>query len=86
MIRENGGAKEVAPFTGAWIEMVICLDNGLAVRKSLPSRERGLKWRVLGDFLGVCLVAPFTGAWIEITEDYQILLTINCRSLHGSVD
>ena len=34
----------VAPFTGAWIEMVmlVCCHE---IKSSLPSRERGLKYR-----------------------------------------
>ena len=36
------GSRFVAPFAGAWIEilMIICFDPA---KKSLPSRERGLK-------------------------------------------
>ena len=33
----------VAPFAGAWIE-ILQLDNGIKTAKSLPSRERGLKY------------------------------------------
>ena len=32
----------VAPFTGAWIEILICTFR-MHVNESLPSRERGLK-------------------------------------------
>ena len=35
-------------------------------RKSLPSRERGLKLRPSTDSASACQVAPFAGAWIEI--------------------
>ena len=59
--------KKVAPFTGAWIEIRKSSKSGRHNVRSLPSRERGLKF-------GICVlyrysqpVAPFTGAWIEIS-------------------
>ena len=36
-------AENVAPFAGAWIEMPKC-KNTIRELKSLPSRERGLKY------------------------------------------
>ena len=36
----------VAPLAGAWIEMITCKDHYINVMPSLPSRERGLKYRV----------------------------------------
>ena len=58
-------APPVAPFTGAWIEMPTgCRPYGLLA--SLPSRERGLKWRRHVHDHRSLHVAPFTGAWIEI--------------------
>ena len=55
----------VAPFTGAWIEIIVGRDGSSYVW-SLPSRERGLK--CIYDSVGErdADVAPFTGAWIEI--------------------
>ena len=38
------GPEIVAPFTGAWIEIVYWFRHGIAY-ESLPSRERGLKFR-----------------------------------------
>ena len=35
----------VAPFAGAWIEMVVQKRAKLTIVLSLPSRERGLKYR-----------------------------------------
>ena len=55
----------VAPFTGAWIEMMSCTGTGCSTT-SLPSRERGLKSRLPCPRLCWQAVAPFTGAWIEI--------------------
>ena len=52
---------DVAPFTGAWIE-IQCWSTERKKTRSLPSRERGLK------YIPVALrglgydVAPFTGA------------------------
>ena len=55
----------VAPFAGAWIEIV----SWLAIKfeaMSLPSRERGLKCYMASVVPVDALVAPFAGAWIEI--------------------
>ena len=55
----------VAPFTGAWIEIpILSADRGL--RRSHPSRVRGLKYYRMQLQGRRHLVAPFTGAWIEI--------------------
>ena len=45
---EDAQAKaiQVAPFAGAWIEISRKWRKGL-VSQSLPSRERGLKWRIV---------------------------------------
>ena len=57
---------EVAPFAGAWIEIVTVKIPNASARMSLPSRERGLKSdRAAGEICKEC-VAPFAGAWIEI--------------------
>ena len=55
----------VAPFTGAWIEIGDQAQQGVGLR-SLPSRERGLKFVGLDRQVVHVPVAPFTGAWIEI--------------------
>ena len=55
----------VAPFTGAWIE-IRRSRAALESAWSLPSRERGLKFRSSHLSASRCSVAPFTGAWIEI--------------------
>ena len=61
--------KTVAPFAGAWIEIVVIRITRLYGRSSLPSRERGLKSSVLNVVSHAVNVAPFAGAWIEISED-----------------
>ncbi len=63
--RPGGMRQAVAPFTGAWIEIDHRYHSYL-VTKSLPSRERGLKYSFDIDFIRNSQVAPFTGAWIEI--------------------
>ena len=55
----------VAPLVGAWIE--IYMKQAEEKRKaSLPSWERGLKFRIPALTERGNLVAPLVGAWIEI--------------------
>ena len=61
----SGRQKGVAPFTGAWIEIVYS-ERQAYLDRSLPSRERGLKLWEPGKTAEYPAVAPFTGAWIEI--------------------
>ena len=58
---------QVAPFAGAWIEMLSWTKTTVSL-KSLPLRERGLKYRRDNHDRRNELVAPFAGAWIEIQE------------------
>ncbi len=58
--------KLVAPFTGAWIEIIQTRRKQRRKRKSHPSRVRGLKSDWVPGVGGKHIVAPFTGAWIEI--------------------
>ena len=78
--------SRVAPFTGAWIE-ILMLSLILSIKnESHPSRVRGLKF---GDSLNqhiLCLVAPFTGAWIEISHACSMAPREAGRTLHGCVD
>ena len=60
---------DVAPFTGAWIEIWKQLNKGMVFLLSLPSRGRGLKLIQCARCLGLGNVAPFTGAWIEIIAE-----------------
>ena len=57
----------VAPLVGAWIEM--SFGQGVSgYNESLPSWERGLKYKS-NRFCGLGKnVAPLVGAWIEIME------------------
>ena len=75
----------VAPFAGAWIEIIppAMISKPQA---SLPSRERGLKLLCPLVVVWYTLVAPFAGAWIEMPEkDYFARGEVR-RSLRGSVD
>ena len=40
--------NDVAPFAGAWIEILNMMKDTASIRRSLPSRERGLKYRSSG--------------------------------------
>ena len=55
-------------------------------KKSLPSRERGLKSLLFYPLCCLGLVAPFAGAWIEIMLRPFFISVAGGRSLHGSVD
>ncbi len=58
--------RKVAPLAGAWIEIKSSVTSHAADR-SLPSRERGLKFNV-EELEGTAFpVAPLAGAWIEIS-------------------
>ena len=61
----------VAPFTGAWIEIVMTQKLSVTTIQSHPSRVRGLKFYSLYVYFSIHFVAPFTGAWIEILEPLQ---------------
>ena len=60
-------AGDVAPFTGAWIEIIHRVAVVHLRPASHPSRVRGLKLVIFRlEAISVHDVAPFTGAWIEI--------------------
>ena len=57
---------DVAPYAGAWIEILSAsIQSGIS-SGSLPTRERGLKSFMDGLPDGTGFVAPYAGAWIEI--------------------
>ena len=55
----------VAPFTGAWIEIVLVSVVAVIIRVA-PFTGAWIEIRLLYHSLIVVTVAPFTGAWIEI--------------------
>ena len=75
---------EVAPFTGAWIEIEGHAAGTVPARTSHPSRVRGLKsvsgvakYQLVG-------VAPFTGAWIEIRMQARTLRPTSVAPFTGA--
>ncbi len=76
----------VAPYAGAWIEMITAHEICTVDQKSLPTRERGLKFKVLTVINLNRGVAPYAGAWIEIEEFVGEDSSGVRRSLRGSVD
>ena len=56
----------VAPYTGAWIEITVSVDENGVVR---VAPYTGAWIEIRGRRLNPCplFVAPYTGAWIEIT-------------------
>ena len=75
----------VAPFVGAWIEMLL-EEHKEYIYKSLRSSERGLKYMKLLQLKRVMLVAPFVGAWIEIILSLSFDIETSSRSVRRSVD
>ena len=72
----NEFGEVVAPYTGAWIEIVT--DEGIVhSASSHPTRVRGLKSQSRYDVVWKRVVAPYTGAWIEITYTQQLLLRLH---------
>ena len=51
-------ASDVAPFAGAWIEMGRMYTRHRCSVWSLPSRERGLKWKQCSSFRAVRMSLP----------------------------
>ena len=75
----------VAPFAGAWIEII---GRGLDRLPALVAPFTGawIEMTVLPVDYRSPYVAPFTGAWIEIAYKYLTQMLQSGRSLHGSVD
>ena len=75
----------VAPLAGAWIEIDrIFVD--ILYATSLPSRERGLKYKMEVQNIAKAKVAPLAGAWIEILYLIWTIPRDFSRSPRGSVD
>ena len=74
-------SRSVAPLAGAWIE-ILKVQVFSERSASLPSRGRGLKYRICGNTAVLFLVAPLAGAWIEIMipeTDSPIKLSLSSR-------
>ena len=61
--------RRVAPLVGAWIE-IFSRQRVTCFWESLPSWERGLKFKSLKLSIHCFWVAPLVGAWIEIVESH----------------
>ena len=81
--KEPQHPKYVAPLAGAWIEILERAMFNWSL-KSLPSRERGLKFSIaiISYFCGK--VAPLAGAWIEIPIFRIRSTTIRVAPLAGA--
>ena len=75
----------VAPFAGAWIEMIT--DKVVGVVQSVaPFAGAWIEIAIVHKGDNPDEVAPFAGAWIEINFDIWQYTSKGCRSLRGSVD
>ena len=81
----NKDFGNVAPFTGAWIEILSLRDTGLNMLVA-PFTGAWIEIHPRPWEAGETKVAPFTGAWIEIVVGKFGTVPRKCRSLHGSVD
>ena len=75
----------VAPFAGAWIEMVLSNPVQLCTMVA-PFAGAWIEIHLRRVRLQAEKVAPFAGAWIEIARSSSRCLGSPCRSLRGSVD
>ena len=75
----------VAPFTGAWIEILAGMRNCILFHVA-PFTGAWIEIINHGRRPSENRVAPFTGAWIEIGYEHQWSAYAKSRSLHGSVD
>ena len=73
----------VAPLAGAWIEMLF-LPELRRRKRSLPSRERGLKLNIIIMVLEEDVVAPLAGAWIEIVVFPSMEVCVKVAPLAGA--
>ena len=76
---------QVAPFTGAWIEIFV---HGRAPHNYYVAPFTGAWIEIYLSALTTTdsLVAPFTGAWIEMLTLFIFVKTQTGRTLHGCVD
>ena len=74
----------VAPFAGAWIEMTILTASGITAT-SLPSRERGLKFREISKKPMMLMSLPSRERGLKYIRRFYRWQEQR-RSLRGSVD
>ena len=61
---------EVVPHAGTWIEIKLCNCCG-SIKKSFPTRERGLKSLFAEYIDAIAVVVPHAGTWIEIMNEQR---------------
>ena len=81
----KAGGYKVAPFAGAWIEMLMGLNVGLN-KAVAPFAGAWIEIAVRPNSAYRRVVAPFAGAWIEILLLRCSVISQQRRSLRGSVD
>ena len=74
---------EVAPFAGAWIEIIHMLDDGSPV-KVAPFAGAWIEIFDSANNALVIKVAPFAGAWIEISGGILALIIIFVAPFAGA--
>jgi len=82
---ERPAPELVAPFTGAWIEILFVRGKFL-FRYVAPFTGAWIEIKRYLDGSITSMVAPFTGAWIEIMMETILTLNLIRRTLHGCVD
>ena len=75
----------VAPYTGAWIEILSRFFRKPYVLVA-PYTGAWIEIHMYQWYALPYVVAPYTGAWIEILTFIKLLICLSSRSLHGSVD
>ena len=76
----------VVPHAGTWIEIEYINEKVEYIKKSFPTRERGLKFRKRMPEIVKNLVVPHAGTWIEIKLGDFISALVTRRSPRGNVD
>ena len=77
--------QSVAPFAGAWIEILITASVTASVVVA-PFAGAWIEIDLVTTLYDEHLVAPFAGAWIEIDRNCRMEEKSGGRSLRGSVD
>ena len=62
------GCFAVAPYAGAWIEILVGLDIPDAIVNVAPYAGAWIEMFVNTGFFDQIIVAPYAGAWIEINS------------------
>ena len=78
--------RQVAPFTGAWIEITILKASTIAKAPVAPFTGAWIEMVKVVGMTTSMSVAPFTGAWIEIASLKVKDGVAVGRTLHGCVD